>query len=77
MKFFMLILAVLFMGCGAPDVVGSEKYPAEMTEAERTAEIQAILDKVGVKLPTNWESMSKEERGIFLLPILMEANMEE
>ncbi|HEY5714146.1 MAG TPA: hypothetical protein VIT68_02230 [Candidatus Gracilibacteria bacterium] len=43
------------------------KKPSEMTQEERTQELRRTLENLGVELPKNWESMSKQERGAFLI----------
>lgn len=77
MKKFFLIGLILLAGCSnAPDPQ-EPVNPSTMTESEKTEEIQRTLDRVGVKLPENWEDMTKQERGAFLLPILLQADMSE
>jgi len=45
----------------------TEKPLAQMTTEERTSELQQLLDKAGIQLPDNWEELSRQERGKFLL----------
>jgi len=48
-----------------------------LSEAEKTEEIQRVLDKIGVALPKNWETMTKSQRGKFLLDyVLTEENID-
>ena len=67
--------AVLFVGCGQEKAPELPANPGSWTEEERTAEIQRMLDQVGVKLPDNWEEMDKQERGAFLLPVLLQVDV--
>ena len=50
-----------------PEKTPPEKPLAEMTQEERTTELQRILNKAGIILPDDWQQMSRQERGKFLL----------
>ncbi|MCF7917984.1 hypothetical protein K9L27_03230 [Candidatus Gracilibacteria bacterium] len=66
--FLMVGIGLLLVGCGKSSE--KELTPEEvshMTESEREAEINKILEKVGTQLPENWREMSKQEQGLFIL----------
>ena len=63
------------VGCGSPEVSPEPAIPD--TEAEREAQLQELLDKIDVELPENWSEMTKQERGKFLLPHLMQVEIVE
>ena len=79
-KSILVLLLLVLVGCAkvAPEPEPQKPLnPASLTESERTEEIQRMLDQVGVQLPDNWEEMNKQERGKFLLPVLMQVDLAE
>ena len=69
--FLLFTLILILSGCGKESIpTEKELTPAEiaqMTEAEKEAEIAKIFAEIGVKLPENWSTMTKQERGRFIL----------
>lgn len=68
--FLAFIFSLLIVGCGKQVSTESEFTPqqvSQMSEEQREAEINKILQKVGTQLPSNWREMSKQEQGKFIL----------
>jgi len=57
MKKLLLLSVLLLSAC-----TSSEK-PAE----DPRAELERLLNKAGIELPENWDNLSRQERGIFLI----------